>query len=140
LKRILIISGLLFIVLLDIYLAGTFLFSSKKKEKEVIVLPSKNNKETVNIKENSPDQTEKKKEIKKEDTSEKIQNQIKSEIKNIKNKKNLKNMPQKIKNMSSKEIDQLIEKIIEEARQEYYYSKEKEKKRSIIEKLFHFGD
>lgn len=133
LKRILVIVGLLLIVILDVYLAGTFLFSSKNEEKkEIITIPSDQKPE--------PKKEKNTQKIKVEPEEKEPEKEIKSDIKKIKNKNAVKNLHKKVKKMSSKEIDQLIEKIIEEARQEYHYSKEKKEKKSILDRIFRFGD
>ncbi len=131
-KKILVAALLLSIVIIDVYLVYTFVFNNNQSNapKEVITIEEK--------KENTQTRTSEKN---LEKNSEK--NQISTTL-TIKTKKQT-TTEKKIQNSENRrkkeeEIDQLIEKIIEEAKMEYHFKNRNKDKESIIKKLFNFGN
>ncbi len=126
LKKGLFIALLLVIIVIDIYLAYSIIFNKSQDTVKKEVIPINETKKATPEREKIHTPV-KKTESKHTEKIEKPKEKKKKHI--VKNRK-----------MKEKEIEQLIERIVEEAKMEYHFKKEKKEKKNIIEKLLHFGN
>ncbi|WP_096999352.1 hypothetical protein [Persephonella hydrogeniphila] len=132
-KRVLTIIGLIIIAIIDIYLAKELLFPDKEGKK-LIVIPEKKEKNPPPVHKKAEKKQTRQKPVKKE-----IPKKTEKNKETEKPKKTVHNQnTHKKEKTDEKEIDELINQIIEEAKKEYHYKEKKEE--PVIKRLFRIGD
>ncbi|WP_457638667.1 hypothetical protein [Persephonella sp.] len=133
-KRLFLVLLGLFIVGVDLYLAKKVLFPDKENKKVIVLPEEKSITPPSNAEEKAEEEqkaVDKENKTIKEKTPAEPVKKPQPPVKKTVNKE----VKAKTKRLSEKEIDQLIQQIIEEAKLEYNYNKKKEEKKNILEKL-----